>query len=354
MKIGILTFHWATNYGAVLQCYALQEFLHEQGYEVEIINYKPIQYEETFYNFLRKCKFLHLSSFLVTYRQERALNLFRKKFLHLTQRVISCRNLYKIVKHYDVIISGSDQVTNPTFLMCGEGKGIVTPTYFIGFPFKGKRVGYALSFGCIAYPEQARKVAIQYIKNFDAISVREKSGADIVKSMGRDDVVVVPDPTFLMQPPFYHNLTDRSLILRKKPFIYSFFIRHIVERKSIVNSLFKNKKILWNCEDGNYAMQDWLAKIKYADFVITDSFHCVVMCLKLHTPFVVVTENEGNVGMNDRLFTMLSIIEMESRILHKSKMSKVHSVLANEIQWGQIDKKLDSIRKKGTKFLQSI
>ena len=41
MKIGILTFHCAHNYGAVLQCYATQEFLHSKGYDVEVINYRP-------------------------------------------------------------------------------------------------------------------------------------------------------------------------------------------------------------------------------------------------------------------------------------------------------------------------
>lgn len=44
MKIGILTFHWSDNYGAVLQCYALQEYLKSQGHEVEIINYTPLKY----------------------------------------------------------------------------------------------------------------------------------------------------------------------------------------------------------------------------------------------------------------------------------------------------------------------
>lgn len=57
MNIGILTFHWATNYGAVLQCYALQSYLTSIGHNVKVINYKPRQYDESLYKFLRYRKF---------------------------------------------------------------------------------------------------------------------------------------------------------------------------------------------------------------------------------------------------------------------------------------------------------
>ena len=133
------------------------------------------------------------------------------------------------------------------------------------------------------------KIVAKYIKDFDVISVREKTGIDIVKSMGRDDVILAPDPTLLQQPQFYHVLADECKVLKNSSYIYSFFIRHIVDRKRSINKIFKGKPILWNSEDGDYTMQGWLSKIKHADFVVTDSFHCVVMCLKLHKPFAVVT-----------------------------------------------------------------
>ena len=72
MKIGILTFHWATNYGAVLQCYALQEYLKSLGHEVEIINYKPHLFDDNVYTFLRFCKFLHIGDYLNNCKKEAA------------------------------------------------------------------------------------------------------------------------------------------------------------------------------------------------------------------------------------------------------------------------------------------
>lgn len=336
MKIGILTFHWATNYGAVLQCYAMQEYLRNQRHDVEVINYKPRHQDKNIFAFFRYRKFLHLNEYYDSCKKEAALVEFRNSHLRQTERIYSYKNMESIANRYDVIISGSDQVVNPSFLLSGEGRGVISPTYFLGFPFNGKRIGYALSFGCVNYPETARRIAAKYIKDFDIISVREKTGIEIVKSMGRDDAIVVPDPTLLQQPEFYHRLADGYKFNYSGPFIYSFFIRHIADRKLAVNKLFKDKTVLWNNEHGDYTMQSWLNKIKHAEFVITDSFHCVVMCLKLHKPFAVVTENKGNVGMNDRLYTILGECNLIDKIIYKADISNI-KIKSDNINWINVD-----------------
>lgn len=340
MKIGILTFHWATNYGAVLQCYALQEYLRSQGHDVEVINYKPKRYDDNAFNFLRFRKFMNMDEYLNGRKKESALVAFRDSHLHQTKRFGKCKDMAKIAGSYDAIISGSDQVANPFFLLSGEGRGILSPAYFLGFPFNGKRIGYALSFGCVTYPEKARKIAARYIKDFDVISVREKTGIDIVKSMGRDDAILVPDPTLLQQSQFYHILADECKVLKNTSYIYSFFIRHIADRKPAINNVFNSKAVLWNNEDGDYTMQGWLSKIRHADFVVTDSFHCVVMCLKLHKPFAVVTEQEGNVGMNDRLYTLLDSVNQSNRIVHKEKVENINTLLHEYTDWSHVDEML--------------
>jgi len=354
MKIGILTFHWATNYGAVLQCFALQEYLRKKGHEVKVINYKPRQYEETLYKFLKSRKFLHLSEYITSYKQEKALKIFRHSYLHLTERIYTCQEVSNIARSFDLIISGSDQVTNPSFLMNGEGVGVITPTYFLGFPFNGKRIGYALSFGCVNYPEHARKVATKYIHGFNAISVRENTGVDIVKSMGRDDALVVPDPTLLMNSEFYYRLADTCTNTSNSPYIYSFFIRHITERKVIINRLFQDIEVLWNNDDGDFSMRRWLLKIKQANLVLTDSFHCVVMCLKLHKPFIVITEENGNVGMNDRLYTLLGELDLEKCIVYKCDLNLFKITHNISYHWDHIDEGMARIKQIGVNYLDSI
>ena len=155
--------------------------------------------------------------------------------------------------------------------------------------------------------------------------------------MGRDDAIVVPDPTLLIESRFYHQLADNHINPNPNQYIYSFFIRNIAERKNAICNILKGKHILWNNEDGDYTMQGWLNKIKHSEFVVTDSFHCVVMCLKLHKPFVVITENNGNVGMNDRLYTLLGNIGLDNRIIYKGNINQINDLLEEEINWNDID-----------------
>lgn len=355
MKIGILTFHWATNYGAVIQCYALQIYLESLGHHVEVINYKPLRYIDSLYSFFRYRKFLHLREYLNTQKKEKSLESFRDLHLNLTEQIHTCSAVGEVASRYDLIISGSDQVTNPYFLQNGEGLNIVTPTYFLGFPFNGKRIGYALSFGCTVYPSEAKHLAISFLDKFDAISVRERSGIEIAKSMGREDVDVVPDPTLLMSTQFYLSLVEESMKMWSGSFIYGFFIRNINDRKIVINRIFKDKHIVWNNEDGDYSMQGWLSKINHSNLVITDSFHCVVMCLKLHKQFIVVTEKEGNVGMNDRLFTLLSPLELEDRIISKSNLEKMSNTdNFKDICWLEVDSKLSEYSQIGKIFLSNL
>lgn len=351
MKVGILTFHWATNYGAVLQCCALQNFLESLGNEVQVINYKPRQYDDNIYTFLRLLKFKNLTKYINEKKKEKALEIFRIKYISQTRRFYSYKDLNPFVSQFEAIISGSDQVANPSFLLSGEGEGIVSPTYFLGFPFYGLRIGYALSFGCVSYPKKACNIAANYIKKFNVVTVREKTGIDILKSMGRDDAKVVPDPTILMPSEFYQDLAYKS----KKTYnsyIYSFFIRYITDRKVAINKVLNNKNILWNNDDNDYSMEGWLGNIKHAEFVITDSFHCVVMCLKFHVPFVVITEKEGNVGMNDRLYTLLGKCGLIKCILHKSLIGNIINVLTMNVKWGEVDSALSEYCNEGKSILE--
>ena len=356
MKIGILTFHWATNYGAVLQCYALQNYLISLGHEVIIINYKPKQYDDNISNFFNLRKFLNILEYFKEKMKEKALKEFRKEHLILTKRIFSFKNIPSNVPKLDVIISGSDQVANPSFLLSGEGKGKISPTYLLGFPFIGKRVGYALSFGCVKYPEKAIKIASKYIQAFNSISVREITGIKIAEALGRKDAKIVPDPTLLMSPNFYEALADEENLTNvKSRYIYSFFIRNIKERKVALDRIFNKNKILWNNEDGDYSVQGWLNKIRFADFVVTDSFHCMVMCLKLRKSFIVVTEKMGNTGMNDRFYTLLSILNMENRIINKQELSSALSINdLSAINWDEVDSRLYEYSQVGKKFLQSL
>ena len=348
MKFGILTFHWATNYGAVLQTYALQSFLENEGHEVVVINYKPSKYNDSILNIIYSRRFLHPSHLIEEIRKEKSLSHFRNQHLHQTTRILKIESICNVTNDLDVIISGSDQVMNPYFLLSGEGKNTLTPTYFLGFPYDGKRIGYALSFGCTVYPEKAKKIASNYIKKFNALSVREKTGIDILHSIGNTKAIIVPDPTLLQPKSFYHKLI--SINNTSRLYIYCFFIRNKKQRRKDIMPILAFKNIQWNNDDGDYSMQGWLKKIQNSKYVITDSFHCVVMCLKFHTPFCVITEEEGNIGMNDRFYTLLSNLGLEESIVYKKNINK--DILNMRPNWPLIDQKLEDLAEVGYNYLR--
>ena len=351
MKIGILTFHWATNYGAVLQTYALQTFLESKGHEVVIINYKPRNYDNNFWTYIRNRKFLKHSLYKNELKKEAALSEFRRLHLHLTDRITKSANLSAVCKGFDCIISGSDQVLNPSFLLNGEGRNVSSSAYFLDFYFSGTKIGYAVSFGCTEYPKEALPVATKAIKNFNKIGVRESSGTDIVKSMGREDAVVMPDPTLLLAGKVYEELASESQLQTSIDYVYCFFIRNIADRKKRLSSFGTSIHQLWNNEDASYGLNDWLKKIQNARFVIADSFHCVVMCLQLHIPFAVVTELEGNVGMNDRLYTVLGGA-LNNHIVYKEQIQSIESMLNNKIDWRLVDEFILQQRDKALNFIE--
>lgn len=359
-KVGILTFHHVTNYGAVLQCYALQTILKNQGYEPEVINYKPRRQEDNLYNFFRFRKFRNLTSYILNRKREQQLVRFRSKRLAMNSKKLrTMTELQRYVKDYDALISGSDQVLNPSALLYCEaygGKGFPCPVYFLGFPFSGKKIGYALSFGVTQYPEPQLSIARKYVHSFDKISVRENTGIDIIESMGRKDAVVMPDPTLLHEPFFYHELADDVHIKLREQFIFCFFLRDIEYSRTKLAKLCTEKSVLWNNDDGEYSLEGWLHKIKYSDFVVTDSFHCMVMCLKLHTPFVVMTALEGKVGMNDRIYTILELLDMEERIVYREDVNRISSLLQSpcSVKWEEVDAKLAEYARNGIQFLQEI
>ena len=100
------------------------------GHDVKVINYKPRQYDDNLYTFLRFRKFLNIKDYLNNRKKEVVLAKFRDIHFSQTERVYSYKNMASIASRFDIIVSGSDQVVNPSFLMHGEGHGIVSPTYF--------------------------------------------------------------------------------------------------------------------------------------------------------------------------------------------------------------------------------
>ena len=154
-KVGILTFHDAHNYGAVLQAYALKKYIRKIGYDAKIINY-------------------HHSTIPNGFPREGYENRWDKFDKFIKELSDYEENIYtseeELEKHdIDFWVCGSDQIWN-TDITRGFNKG-----FFLDFKTNGKKISYAVSMGIPELPEEYEEEFRKSINQIDNISVREET-----------------------------------------------------------------------------------------------------------------------------------------------------------------------------------
>ena len=346
MNIGILTFHWGTNYGGVLQAYCLQEYLISLGHSVEVINYKPRQYDISFTQLLFNPKnWKHFVKKYISIKKEKQLEVFRKKFLFRTIRFSSSIEMQGKLNKYDVLISGSDQVLNPGFTCHGENGG-ASNVYWLSVGRENVlRIGYAISFGCTVYPKDAEELASQWVNNFDYIGTRENTGLEILNQLRYSgEKKLVPDPTLLIGAALFKKIgVDVNESRGNYTCIY--LLRHEKIIKGDVRYIDEKHRPL--------SMEDWLKTIVNSKLLITNSYHGMIMAILARVPFVVMLESGYAQGMNDRFYTLLNKLELEDRIVDFTENS-FDKISSKSIDWKNVDKHIDVFRKEGFSFLDKI
>lgn len=344
MKIGIITFHRTANYGAVLQAYALQEFLKQREHEVYIIDYVPNiicqRLSRTF--FVKDIR--TIPERIQSYRKYILLNRFVEKKLKLTERYTTNDELKESPPDFELYISGSDQIWNKYFTFRGEGKP--TFTYFLDFVPQGKKkISYATSLGFCQADKKYTELVRRWLEKYSAISVRESSAQDILQQMGISSVLS-PDPTLLLDAQDYVKMISGS----KDRFVVS-YILHDKQKKAHEIRKRVERKFAAKCKKiKRMPIERWLSYISTAECVVTNSYHGMIFAILFHRPFIIVPiEGEGD-EMNDRIVTLLNVCGLCSRMV--SDCEKAVEVLAVSINWDKVDSKLREYRNSGIRFLK--
>lgn len=348
MKIGILTFHWGTNYGGVLQSFALQSFLQKKGFDVKIVNFAPLTFRDSIYRCFRTKSPKALYSNLKNFIKEKNIEKFRKSNLSLTERFSSIKEMDDLSECFDTLITGSDQVWNPYGI---QNYDLV---YFLPFN-KGecRKISYAPSFGCVDYPKAVLDEIIPLIKDFNAISVREKSGLAILGDVGITDVQLMPDPTLLLEKSDYLDLIKTT---KKRKSNYAFFYT-LQPNQTLISKICKNvnKKIktisTLNLESSIMGIESWISTIYHADFVVTNSFHGVIFSLLLNKNFIVIPIEGSLTGMNDRIYTLLDLFDLQERLVDVFDEKIMYEKINSPIDWKEIEKVHHKIRLEASSFL---
>lgn len=362
MKIGILTFHRAENFGATLQCYALQRFLQTNGFDVQIIDYrcKSIEMSYHIYNprilLSRKNIFASLKAYLKRYtnladrnKRKEAYHSFWRENYNLSPMAI--KGTIKKEMDYDIYITGSDQVWNPHLT------GGINPNYFIDFPIRkhAKRIAYAASSEHdpkgILYKNHKEIGAL--LDKFDAISVREQFLKDELSRYCSKDISICLDPTFLLQQEDYKRICSNTK--RRHKYILVYHMTYSPSSVSLAEQLAKEKGAEIIEVYGGYTRNNTPQRCKTctgpsqlldylinAETVITTSFHGLALSLILEKDVHVINHKS-----NYRQQNLIDLADIRFRLVEDIK-SYDHTI---PINYTKVRNKLSKEIEKSKRFL---
>ncbi|MCL2260130.1 MAG: polysaccharide pyruvyl transferase family protein [Fibromonadales bacterium] len=325
MKSITITLHRSKNYGAFLQAFALQELLGEENVILDYLaGYKELVSEKA-----KKVPFLwRIKGLYKYYVQRKQMQLKESDLLRKTEQFSNYKQLQNIKP--DVFIVGSDQVWG----------GNAMNFYFLDFANENvRKISYAASKNYIHWPAEIEKRAVYHLQKFHAISVREESFVEYLHSLGLNAVCVC-DPTVLHKADFYRrnfNLVNSSA----DSYVFIYRIRENIftlgNRKTITVNLQDEKTLV--------SVGDWLSLINQAEFVLTDSFHCVVFSILFHKQFAVFQNNSELRGMNERYSTILGKTNLEYRVLQGLETEEhILDVVNRPVNWEEVDAILEEWR----------
>ena len=334
MKIALITIYQVPNYGSVLQTFASQKILESIGHDCKVIRYQfpnkwhysqGIPRPNLFRLILKK---LGLKA---QHRKEIKLQLFRKNFFNFTETFSDFNKLIKFQwENYNAFIVGSDQVWNPRF-MKGDGAFLLS---FV--PQEKKRYSIASSFA----QNHLQSKYIEFYKNeisrFDAISVRETNGVNIINNqLGiNKNIFVCLDPTLLLNSQEWLNIIPRSKIKKKRPYILFYMWTYAFEPRPYIFEVlnyFKKRLNIYdiiaiegytkakNCMNikmknaGDSSIPQFIDLFANADLVITSSFHGTAFALNFLRPLISIIPNNSG---DDRQASLLNMVGAQECICH--------------------------------------
>lgn len=372
MKIGVVTFWWTEdNYGQLLQAYALQRVLKEMGHEPFLIKYdRRSDVDHSVKARVRALKDLLLfrcnikelfntkSGFVDN--STRNFSMFRDKYLSFSELYTTYKELKTNPPVADVYIVGSDQVwhlPSKSFYKLKNWANV----YFLNFGSnKIKRISYAASFSLDDISTDYSEFITPLLKRFSLVTVREMSGISICQKCLVKSPLLALDPTLLLTSKQWLSLA--SNISSPTNMLLCYFLGNQCEISfdEICNlSLKNNWKIKYVASQGQKteydtitpSIEDFLSLVGSAKFVVTNSFHGTVFSIIFNVPFLVIPLSGEFQSMNDRIFTLLKMLQLEDRIY--SKAIDLNNQSQNIINWEMVNCVLSERRKEMLDLLNS-
>lgn len=382
MRIGVLT-HSASddNYGQLLQCYALQQYLKGIGHHPFLIQYEventpkknilsPVKNIARGILCILSKQYREAYSSIKTMKRQREINVirnkkrefvqFKRKYIEQTKFYSTLSELQQDAPDAEVYIVGSDQVWIPTV---NSNSALA---WYLQFGLKDtKRIAYAASFGR-KLNETEYEPFRKLTAGFTAISVRENKALIYCKNAGVENVQVVLDPTCLVGAEVYMPFIQKDN--RVKPYLFLYYVNVIdkgdlswnqvkefinakgLEIKSVsASGYYPSFDIIPEHENLLLTIPEWLDSVYHADYVVTTSFHGVVFAILMHRSFVSIPIKGMYSSGNDRIVSLLDNLGLTDHVLTANRT--VSDILSMPVDWNSVDARLKVLRKRSEEFL---
>lgn len=347
MKIGILTFFGAPNYGALLQAYALRQATQALGGSVEFIDYRPPYVGWQWWKNLG----LRSGSFMRAVPRKLKFADFRRRHLPSTPVLRNARDLRRMAGRYDAVIAGSDQVWS------GNVHGRFDPAYFLDFVQDSacRRISYAACFGQAEQPHETLEKAGPLLRRFDRLSVRNEMSRQLVRQIADCDATIVEDPTALHD---FSEIKAQQYVKKDYILVYSLcpeqarvgecVLRNVKERMSLqAFSVWPTEKFAGvDRIIRTPGPSEWVGWFKGAAAVCTDSFHGLAFALKFRKP--VFAWAGGSPG---RLQDYLLRHGVAGRLVTSCNCAKVEPLIETSEEWRVVDKRERALARQSMEFL---
>lgn len=365
--IGMVTPHYAANYGAKVQAFALAEALRKLGYCIEYVNRRPAigaySDQNPILRQLKKAEEIYNRKY---FRE------FEAKYLQPQSAAIySADEFSKLdLKRYYGFTIGSDQMWRDNYY-----RPDFTPVAYLDFAkeYEAKKVAYAVSFGkgTCEHPEDRRKYLEELIKKFTAVSVREKSGVEILKeTFDVSNGVWVADPTLLLSKDEYIRLFNLSQQTSLRNETATYILSDNYKTVGVYDAIGaaiglplhhflkpKRYRILYNHYVNRLpffrrmpSIENWLDTILDAQYFVTDSFHGTVFAIIFGKQFVTL---DNSVGGSERLTSLLGMLGLQDRLFsYSDSPSVIASKVKEPIDYDIVYSKLKPFVEHSRKFLE--
>ncbi len=368
MKIGGITW-WRNNYGSILQAYALQKYLRDElKHDYIIIN----QYSKKIVsvrNLIIKIKVIRI---LATFKRiigrfglkklrNRVQNLqkFVDKYLITTNETYSEETISATNAVFDGFICGSDQIWNPSNTRLNS-------MYWLKFADLSKaKIAYAPSIGIMKTDNAESEIIANNLKTFDAISSREESGTQLINNiLGCNACSTVVDPTLLVDRKIWDDLTCEPI--SQSRYIFTYMLRGTKQDRKQIEKFAKERQLRivtipfldgenlvpYDFKFGDEKLWeaspiDFIRAIRYADFVFTDSFHCMVFSCLYHREFFTFPK-KGKEQMS-RIEGLQSLFGTGNRII--GEHNSIGNILGSSIDWANVEKNIMRNKENSRRYL---